>query len=110
MTTSRDHTFHWTHPPFDEDGPILAGLPLAVAQKAVELLGDQWGAAAGPAGRTGHLRNACHDVFTIGVCEAGAVFFRNDVLGDAMHLPQVDAYSSPDRIAEAVADHIGDLY
>lgn len=104
------HTFRWTSPPYPEDAPIFGARLLTVAQKAATLLGDQWGAAAGPGGRTGHLRNGFHDVFTIGVCEAGDVFLRNDVVGDVRHLPHVDATSSPDRIAEAVASHIGDLF
>ncbi|MFE9769805.1 hypothetical protein ACFYPC_35675 [Streptomyces sp. NPDC005808] len=104
------HTFNWTQPPYDEETPILGGQLLAVAQKVVERLGDQWGAAAGPGGRTGHLRYAHHDVFTIGVCEAGDVFLRSDVAGDVRHLPHVTANSSPDDIADAVAIHVGDLY
>ncbi|MFJ2397470.1 hypothetical protein ACIOTI_32590 [Streptomyces sp. NPDC087843] len=82
---------------------------LTVAQKAVERLGDQWGAAAGPGGRSGHLRTN-HTVFTIGVCDAGDIYLRNDVIGDVRHLPHVNANSSPDDIAEAVAAHVGDLY
>ncbi|MFD9464275.1 hypothetical protein [Streptomyces sp. NPDC060027] len=112
MPTARAHTFNWTHPPFDKDeGETIRGsLLLTAAQRAVSLLGDQWGAAAGPGGRTGHLRNAHHDVFTIGVCDAGDVFLRNDVTGDVRHLPHADAHSSPDDIAEQVAEYIGDLY
>ncbi|MEU1567229.1 hypothetical protein ABZ504_43910 [Streptomyces mirabilis] len=110
MHTDDRHTFDWTHPPYDdEDAPILGSQLLAVAQKAVERLGDQWGAAVGPGGRTGHLRTD-HTVFTIGVCEAGDVFLRNDKIGDVMHLPHVNANSSPDDIAEAVAQHVGHLY
>ncbi|MGW3820069.1 hypothetical protein [Streptomyces sp. NPDC005046] len=105
------HTFFWTHPPYDdkEGVPILGSQLFTVARKAVEMLGDQWGAAAGPGGRTGHLRTN-HTVFTIGVCEAGDVYLRNDDSGDVRHLPHVDANSSPDDIAEAVTLHIGDLY
>ncbi|MFE2603678.1 hypothetical protein ACFXDI_10060 [Streptomyces mirabilis] len=111
MPTDRTHTFHWTHPPFDEDEnePISGSLLLTVAQGAVSLLGDQWGAAAGPGGRTEHLRTN-HTVFTIGVCEAGDVFLRNDQIGDVRHLPHVNANSSPDDIAEQVAEYIGELY
>ena len=104
-------TFEWEHAPFhDEQQPDNGPLLVAAVREAVTLLGDQWGAAAGPAGRTGHLRNAHNDVFTVGVCEAGAVFLCNNVAGDVMHLPHVDAHSSPARVAEAIADHIGDLY
>ncbi|MCX4993397.1 hypothetical protein [Streptomyces sp. NBC_00568] len=105
------HTHEWTHPPYDDqDGaPILGDRLFTVACAAVLLLGDQWGAAAGPGGRTGHLRTN-HTVFTIGVCEAGGIFLRNDNEGDVRHLPHVDANSSPDDIAEAVAAHVGDLY
>ncbi|MFI6340765.1 hypothetical protein [Streptomyces sp. NPDC050535] len=110
MHSNDPHTFDWAHAPFTEDTPILGNQLHTVAQKAVEQLGDQWGAAAGPGGRTGHLRNAHQDVFTIGVCEAGDVFLRNDVIGDVRHLPHVNANSSPEDIANAVALHVSDLY
>ncbi|MFE7077123.1 hypothetical protein ACFU96_44265 [Streptomyces sp. NPDC057620] len=104
------HAFDWTHPPYTEDAPVLGSQLLAIAQKAVEQLGDQWSAAAGPGGRTGHLRNAYGDVFTIGVCEAGDVFLRNDVAGSVRHLPHVDPYSDLDEIANAIVLHVGDMY
>ncbi|MCX4429500.1 hypothetical protein [Streptomyces mirabilis] len=109
MPTDRTHTLNWTHLPFDQGEPTPRSLLLTVAQRAVSLLGDQWGAAEGPGGRTGHLRTD-HTVFTIGVCEAGDVFLRNDEIGDVMHLPYVNANSSPDDIAEQVAEYVGDLY
>ncbi|MET8292195.1 hypothetical protein ABZV80_44940 [Streptomyces sp. NPDC005132] len=104
------HAFNWTHMPFDEDEANPGSLLLTAAQTAVTLLGDQWGAAEGPAGRTGHLRSGSHDVFTLGVCEAGGVFLRNDGTGDVMHLPHADATSSADTIAAQVAEYIGHLY
>ncbi|MET8411702.1 hypothetical protein ABZV34_27015 [Streptomyces sp. NPDC005195] len=109
MPTS-GYAFTWTSQPFDEDEAAPASLLLTVAQGAVTLLGDQWSAAEGPAGRTGHVRSGSRDVFTIGVCEAGAVFLRNDGTGDVMHLPHTDAESDVDAIAEQVAEYIGHLY
>ncbi|MFF1517102.1 hypothetical protein [Streptomyces sp. NPDC058305] len=104
-------TYQWTHPPYDDEdsAPIFGDQLFTVARKAVLRLGDQWDAAAGPGGRTGHLRTN-HTVFTIGVCEAGDIYLRNDTNGDVRHLPHVDANSNPDGIADAVCDHIADLY
>ncbi|MFF4542239.1 hypothetical protein [Streptomyces aureus] len=110
MPTANRHTFRWAHMPFDDEEDEPTSLMGTVAQQVVALLGDQWGAAEGPGGRTGHLRNAHQDVFTIGVCEAGCVFLRNDVSGDVMHLPHVNADSSADEITEAAHEHIGELF
>ncbi|MET7746486.1 hypothetical protein [Streptomyces sp. NPDC005385] len=106
------HTYEWTHPPYDdqEQAALIFGNQLfTAARKTVETLGDHLSAAAGPGGRTAHLRTG-GTVFTLGICDAGDIFLRNDEIGDVRHLPHVNANSSPDAIAEAVANHIGDLY
>ncbi|WP_406834788.1 hypothetical protein ACICHK_00030 [Streptomyces sp. AHU1] len=109
MPTDSTHTFRWTHLPFEEEDEPQS-LLLTVARQVVELLDGQWGAAEGPGGRTGHLRDAQQGVFTIGVCEAGCVFLRNDGSGAVMHLPHVDADSSADEISEVVHEHLHELF
>ncbi|MER7982472.1 hypothetical protein [Streptomyces sp. NPDC095817] len=105
------HTYEWTHPPYEDQEPAhVFNSPLfTAARKAVEFLGDQFGAAAGPGGRTAHLRTQ-GVVFTLGICEAGDVYLRNEDIGDVIHLPHINANSSPNDIAEAVFNHIGDIY
>lgn len=83
--------------------------PYDVAVAALEFLGDQWGALPGPWGLTGHLHSGDWVPFTIGVCEVGDLYIRNDSQGDARHLPG----SSTDDVAtlgRAVAEVIGELY
>lgn len=83
--------------------------PYAVAQAALEFLGDQWSALPGPWVRTGHLRNADRIPFTVGICEAGHLYLRNDAQGDSVHLP-FRSTSDLTAIAQAIADTVGDLY
>ncbi|MFF3406657.1 hypothetical protein ACFYW8_10655 [Streptomyces sp. NPDC002742] len=81
----------------------------ATARAALEFLGDQWGALPGPCGATGHLHNADHIPFTVGVCEAGHLYLRNDAQGDSVHLPFTST-DDPTAIGQAIAKVIGDLY
>ncbi|MGW0969953.1 hypothetical protein [Streptomyces sp. NPDC002516] len=110
MSTDIRHTFRWAHLPFDNEEDEPTSLLGTVAQQVVALFDGQWGAAEGPGGRTGHLRSAEWGVFTIGVCEAGCVFLRNDTSGAVMHLPHVDADSSANEITEAAHEHIDELF
>jgi hypothetical protein len=81
----------------------------AVALAAVEALGDQWGALPGPWGTTGHIHDADRIPFTIGVCEAGLLYIRNDRRGDSVHVP-VKSDTDLKTIGEAIAELIGHLY
>lgn len=60
-------------------------------------------------GVTGHLHNADHTPFTVGVCEAGDLYVRNDELGDSAHL-RLSSTADLKSLGQAVADVIGDLY
>ncbi|WP_031102302.1 hypothetical protein [Streptomyces sp. NRRL S-1896] len=77
--------------------------------EALKYLNDQWGAEPGPWGVTGHLRAWDHTPFTVGVTETGALFLRNDQLGDATTL-KVTATDSLDTVARAIADAVDGLY
>lgn len=83
--------------------------PYDVARAALEFLGDQWGVLPGPWGRTGHLRSGDCIPFTVGVCEAGDFYIRNDAQGDSVHLPFT---STADLavIGQAIAEAVGTLY
>ncbi|MFI9825254.1 hypothetical protein ACIHFC_33175 [Streptomyces sp. NPDC052013] len=83
--------------------------PYGIARASLEFLGDQWSALPGPWGRTGHLHNADRFPFTVGVCEAGHLYLRNDFLGDSTHLPY-DSSAAPALIGQAIAEAIGALY
>ncbi|MEU6071851.1 MULTISPECIES: hypothetical protein [Streptomyces] len=83
--------------------------PYAVALAVVAVLGDQWGALPGPWGTTGHLHDADRIPFTIGVCEAGSLYIRNDTRGDGAHVP-VKSDADLNTIGEAIAELIGRLY
>jgi hypothetical protein len=83
--------------------------PYDIARAAVEALGDQWGALPGPWGITGHIHDADRTPFTIGVCEAGVLYIRNDERGDSSHLA-MDSNTDLETIGQAIADLIGHLY
>ncbi|WP_435220624.1 hypothetical protein [Streptomyces sp. Tue6028] len=83
--------------------------PYEIACAAVTAMGDQWGVRPGPWGRTGHLRNADHTPFTVGVCEAGYLYLRNDELGDSVHLPLSSTADLP-TLGQAIANVIGELF
>ncbi|KUN37710.1 hypothetical protein AQJ30_15615 [Streptomyces longwoodensis] len=80
-----------------------------VARAALDHVGDQWRAASGPWGTTGHLWAWDNTPFTIGVNGTGELFVRNDRLGDALPLPVTPA-DDLDTVARAVADITGRLY
>lgn len=84
--------------------------PYTVARAALEFLGDQWSALPGPWGTTGHLHSPDRTPFTVGVCEAGHLYLRNDFLGDSTHLPYEPNGGDPAHIGRAIAEAIGDLY
>jgi len=80
-----------------------------ISEDATEILGDQCGVDPGPWAQTGHLR--CNGTpFTIGICEAGDLYVRNDETGDAVHLPHVTPDNERRAIAQAIADTIGALH
>ncbi|MCT9003499.1 hypothetical protein [Streptomyces rhizosphaerihabitans] len=83
--------------------------PYEVACAALEFLGDQWGALPGPWGRTGHLRSGDHVPFTVGVCEAGHLYIRNDAQGDSAHLPFASTADLA-AVGQAIAEAVDDLY
>ncbi|MFC7512624.1 hypothetical protein ACFQV4_29835 [Streptomyces thermocarboxydus] len=77
--------------------------------RRLEFLGDQWTALPGPWGTTGHLRSPDRIPFTVGVCEAGRLYLRNDSAGDSTHLPY-DSSADLAGIGRAIAEAIGGLY
>ncbi|MEU2857620.1 hypothetical protein ABZ672_04205 [Streptomyces mirabilis] len=83
--------------------------PYDVVRAALEFLGDQWGALPGPWGTTGHLRSGDRIPFTVGVCEAGDLYIRNDAQGDSVHLPFTSTDDLP-AIGQAIAEVVGALY
>ncbi|GGY05074.1 hypothetical protein [Streptomyces minutiscleroticus] len=83
--------------------------PFEVARAALVLLGDQWGVLPGPMGTTGHLHNGDGTPFTVGVCEAGHLYVRNDSQGDAAHLP-VPPTADLAALAHAVARILPELF
>ncbi|WP_086798753.1 hypothetical protein [Streptomyces caniscabiei] len=93
--------------PAQEPEPSVT--PYQVAQAAAVILGDQWGVRPGPMGTTGHLHNADWTPFTVGVCEAGHLYVRNDEIGDSAHLP-VTVTADVDALARAVVDVLGSLF
>lgn len=98
MTTSfHDHPQTPPHTPYD------------IARAAVDALGDQWGALPGPLGVTGHLHNDDRTPFTVGICEAGELYVRNDALGDSAHLP-LSITADLKTLGEAIADVLPDLH
>ncbi|MEU6070513.1 hypothetical protein ABZ864_40250 [Streptomyces sp. NPDC047082] len=72
-------------------------------------LNDQWGADPGPWATTGHLRGWDGTPFTVGVTESGALYVRNDRLGDTL-TPDVTPAHTLDTVARAIADTIPHLY
>lgn len=83
--------------------------PYEVALAALDLLGDQWGVEPGPMGVTGRLHNADWTHFTVGVCDAGCMYVRNDENGDSAHLrPKVTAGTA--ALAQALHDVIDSLF
>ncbi|MFJ9662910.1 hypothetical protein ACIRPR_33785 [Streptomyces griseoflavus] len=84
--------------------------PYTVARAALEFLGDQWTVLPGPWGTTGHLRSPDRIPFTVGVCEAGHLYLRNDSAGDSTHLPYESRGGDPAVIGRAIAEAIGGLY
>ncbi|UFQ99721.1 hypothetical protein KBP30_41585 [Streptomyces sp. Go40/10] len=94
---------------FHQQPETVPHTPYAVACAAVEFLGDQWGALPGPWGVTGHLHNADHIPFTVGVCEAGDLYIRNDLQGDSRHL-RFRSTADITLIGRTIAAVIGDLY
>ncbi|MFJ2007794.1 hypothetical protein [Streptomyces chartreusis] len=59
-------------------------------------------------GTTGHLRHDAAIPFTVGVCEAGHFYVRNEESGASTHLP-VSTTAELDTLANALCDVIGDL-
>jgi hypothetical protein len=47
--------------------------------------------------------------FTIGICEAGVLYIRNDERGDSAHRA-MDSNTDLETIGQAIADLIGHLY
>ncbi|MGW0730883.1 hypothetical protein [Streptomyces mirabilis] len=83
--------------------------PYAVACAAAEALGDQWRALPGPGLVTGHLHSGDRVPFTVGVCEAGDFYIRNDSVGDSRHL-LVDPTADLPSLGAAVARVVGHIY
>lgn len=91
------------------DQPVPAYSIWQATEKSLEYLNDQWGASPGPCGTTGHLRAWDRTPFTVGVTATGALFLRNDQLGDTTTL-DVTATDTLDTVAQAIADAVGGLY
>ncbi|WP_237329956.1 hypothetical protein [Streptomyces sp. BA2] len=67
------------------------------------------GSRVRPLGTTGHLCSGDRVPFTIGVCEAGHLYIRNDAQGDSAHLPFTSTADLP-AIGQAIAEVVGGLY
>ncbi|MFG3267880.1 hypothetical protein [Streptomyces bobili] len=83
--------------------------PYAAACAAEQAMGDQWQVFPGPWGVTGHLFNSEHTPFTVGVCEAGSLYIRNDERGDSIHVP-VNSHTPLTKIGQTIAELINDLF
>ncbi|WP_328868628.1 hypothetical protein OHT76_44090 [Streptomyces sp. NBC_00287] len=59
---------------------------------------------------TGHIWDADRIRFTVGVCEAGHLYVRNDSRGDSTHLLDTEPDADLVTLGQAIADVIGDLY